>query len=142
MINNCADCKQKCCQTGPGPHKLLSPEDYLENFNTVESYNTKCAALDNNGNCSVWGTNDFPIECRTHVCTNRSFTERELSDIENVFDRECSNCNASYVLMLENDGRFTEYCENCGHAFDWVKQVIQKGKKQRKDYASPKKTKK
>ena len=123
LVDSCSECQQVCCKTGPGPYKILSPEDYLENYNLTEAYNTKCAALTSRGRCSVWGTKDFPIACRVHVCTNRKFTKEELWKIEQVEDRACSNCGASYVLLYHDKklGHWIEECENCRHNFGWEK---------------------
>ena len=89
MINSCKDCKSVCCKTGPGPYDALPPREYLDNFGDISAYNTKCMALSNEGGCNLWGTPQFPIECRVYVCQTRSFTKKELSDIEHVFEREC-----------------------------------------------------
>jgi hypothetical protein len=55
LIDSCADCKSICCQTGPGPYKRVTPEEYLENFGTTDNYNKECGALFD-GKCNLWGT--------------------------------------------------------------------------------------
>ena len=126
LVKSCSECKQICCKHGPGPYKLLTPEAYLENYNTTDAYNTQCAALTKDGRCSVWGTADFPIECRTHVCTNRIFTSIELSTIDCVDERVCEQCGASYTLLFEgaNDNEYIVECESCGYEYKWIKEQI------------------
>lgn len=122
MIKSCSDCTNVCCRTGAGPYKLLSPNDYLENFGTSESYNTQCAALDKNNKCSIWGTKEFPTECRTHVCSNRSFTRKELLAMDRVdHERDCSKCGASYILSYIKNNQWRYECENCGYKYAWQK---------------------
>lgn len=124
LVSSCEDCKQKCCQFGPGPYKILAPEKFLENYNYADAYNTKCAALTSDGRCSVWGTEDFPIACRVHVCTNRSFTEEELKKIDQVnHERECDECDASYVLTYydEKIKAWVDECESCSNKIGWKK---------------------
>ena len=86
MIDSCKDCKSICCKTGPGPFEELEPEDYLDNFGTTDSYNTKCSALDKDDKCELWGTSDFPLECRTYVCQNRSFSKEELDTLNKLVE--------------------------------------------------------
>ena len=87
MIDNCHDCKTKCCQSGPGPHELVTPQHYLINYGEFENYNKKCSAFMDE-KCSLWGSPEMPLECRTFVCTFRSFTKPELSKIAELLGRK------------------------------------------------------
>ena len=124
MIKSCKECKTPCCQCGPGPYKLMTPESYLESFGEVSAYNTKCMALDEKGQCRLWGTKDLPTECRTYVCQTRRYSKKELEVIDAVDDsRECPCCDMSYMLVtVESNGEdWRETCERCGYTFVWVK---------------------
>lgn len=83
MINSCVECKSKCCQTGTGPHKLVSPEEYLDNFGYASAYNMKCKHFVN-GKCNIWGTKHLPVDCRIYVCQTRLFNKNELEIIKNI----------------------------------------------------------
>lgn len=128
LVNSCMECKAVCCQHGPGPHKPLSPEDYLENFSTPEAYNTKCMALSEDGKCTLWGTPDFPHVCRTHVCNQKIFTKKELSEIESVDDRECPNCNCEWTKMIDKGSTVKWVCEICDYEIEWKSKVLKRGK--------------
>jgi hypothetical protein len=118
---------------GPGPHKILPPEEYLENFGTSDAYNTKCVAFSDEGKCNLWGTAEFPLACRTHVCNVKIFTKKELDDIERVDeDRECPKCETPWMLGKWGDRKKTEWvdtCENCGHTHMWKKINLDKKSK-------------
>ena len=125
LYNSCADCRQKCCKTGPGPYKVLEPEDYLENFGDTAAYNTKCKHLTASGRCSVWKTADFPAACRVYVCQSRRYTKEELRDIncivaldEGYDDYGCLDCKAQYVLYRSP---FEVECEICGCKWTWAR---------------------
>lgn len=114
-ISSCKECKDKCCETGPGPYKALKPLKYLDNYGTCESYNTKCEGLTRSGKCKYWGTNTLPSECRSYVCQTRSYTKKELKAIEMVCDDyACENCEAQYLLVYKKDGAWVHDCEICG----------------------------
>jgi len=119
MIRTCKSCKNVCCKTGPGRYRLVDPATYLENFGTSEAYNTKCMALDHKDRCRLWGTKDFPQECRTYVCQSRSYSLAELAKIESVEDRKCPQCGCEWMLYAEVDSKIIESCEACGHAGIW-----------------------
>ena len=85
MIDSCAECKTNCCKIGPGPYRIVSPREYVERFGDLPSYNTECAALDSKSErCTLWGTPEFPEECKTYICHVRSFSKSELSEIRRV----------------------------------------------------------
>ena len=42
MIDNCADCKTKCCSVGPGPYESIYHEVFLLNYGENDNYNKKC----------------------------------------------------------------------------------------------------
>ena len=128
MIKSCKQCKGNCCKTGPGPYKLLSPENYLENYSILESYNTRCMALSENNECRIWKTKELPVACRVHICTNKIFSAKERKDIESVVERECVYCeapwtlceNISTVYVDEIPTELWEYhCEVCGKTYYW-----------------------
>jgi hypothetical protein len=120
MISSCKDCKSICCKTGPGPHKPLMPDEYLENFGTTDAYNTKCVALKDDGLCSLWGSAKFPMECRTYVCQSRTFKPAELKKIDTVYDRECSNCDAEWQYLVNHkDGSWAQECPVCGKKYEY-----------------------
>lgn len=133
LIKSCSDCKAICCKTGPGPYKILSPNEYLEGFGTFEAYNTRCAAIGENNECTLWGTDQLPLECRIHVCNSKEFSKKELQTIENVYERECQNCESQWVIIYDTkDDKTIEECEACGHKFEWTMKPIKSKKKGRK----------
>jgi hypothetical protein len=122
MIKSCADCKTRCCKTGPGPYTKLSAQDYLEVFGETEGYNTRCENLSNSGKCRVWGTKDFPVECRIYVCQTRSYSAKEINAIKKITDEEvCISCRTPWVI---DHGRNNYECENCGS--EWNRSMIKK----------------
>ena len=129
MISSCSDCEVPCCQTGPGPHKNLPPDDYLENFGDAEAYNTKCIALTADGGCNLWGTPDFPHACRVYVCQTRSYTKDELEKIDEVIDRECPNCKSPWMVGKFISKDYHDSCEICGYLGKWKKEVVSRGKR-------------
>jgi hypothetical protein len=134
LINSCADCKFCCCRCGPGPYKLLSPEDYLEDFGAYHGYNTQCLALNEDNTCRIWGTPKLPVACRAHVCSNKIFTKEELETIEKIDDdAECNNCGAPYMLFTRIGKKAKWHrsrweCELCGQTNHWKAYVVRKGK--------------
>lgn len=130
MIKSCKSCRNSCCRTGPGPYTLVTPEEYLENFSTTDSYDTQCMALGEDGKCTLWGQTNFPVECRVHICTHREFSKLELETIDQVDEcRSCKKCEASYVLLVpqgpdEDDCDWLEKCENCGYTFLWARKEL------------------
>ena len=139
MIKSCLECTNKCCFVGPGPYEALPAEEYLENFGTTESYNTKCESLGDDGLCKLWGTPDFPQECRTYVCQTREYSEAEMRHID-AFDeeRECDMCGSNLIYCKEvaekdieeiniND-KWTFVCEACGHEEEWTLTKRKEGK--------------
>lgn len=131
LVTSCKDCKTVCCKTGPGPHRKKTPEEYLENFGTVEAYNTKCMALGEDNLCTLWGTPDFPVECRTYICQSRYFSHEELKTINQVDeDFECTNCGMQWVLGKFVGSDWIHECENCGMKVRWKKKIEKRGKKQ------------
>ena len=115
-ISSCSDCVDKCCETGPGPYKVLKPLKYLENYSVSESYNTKCEGLTRSGKCKYWNTSKLPAECRAYVCTKRSFTKKELEVMSTVCeDYSCNNCNSQYLLVYKENGHWVHECEICGY---------------------------
>lgn len=130
LVKSCFDCKAVCCKHGPGPHRSLPPEEYLENFGTEDAYNTKCMALSEDGKCTIWGTKDFPHVCRVHVCNQKIFTPQELKEISQVDDEyECPNCEVSWTRGYDKDGTFIRECEICGHKTEWKGKVVSRGKR-------------
>lgn len=135
MISSCADCKTKCCKTGPGPYKTLKVREYLENFCYPDSYNTRCEHLSKSGKCKIWQTPEFPTECRTHVCQHRKYSKQELKDIDNTVDLsdyhksfKCP-CNSNYVIYISLRKAI---CECCGITFEWNRIFTKPTKKIRK----------
>lgn len=126
MISSCEDCKDSCCRTGPGPYKKLAPEDYLENFGDIASYNTKCTAL-RNGQCTLWGTADLPVSCRIYVCQTKTYTAQELEIIDSVSEEECPNCGSEWLRKNFQLECCYDTCEVCGYLRKWVKEVVFKG---------------
>ena len=124
MIKTCEECPNSCCKTGPGPYKNVSPEDYLENFATVEAYNTKCIAFTSEGKCNLWNTPDLPQECRTYICQTRSYTKKELEIIDDIFERECPNCGCSWLIGSWQNKIYFDTCEICGYQVAWEKTQI------------------
>ena len=121
LPTSCSSCKAPCCQFGPGPYIHLDKNDFLENYNMPEAYNTRCVEFTKDGKCKLWGTPELPIECRTHICHNRSFTVEEIRTIEAVTNRTCKNCRTSWMLCFD-DGDWSEHsmtCENCGWTGTW-----------------------
>lgn len=140
MIKSCSECKVKCCKTGPGPYEVLPPEEYLENFGTTDAYNTKCQELKPNGMCGIWGTPDFPLECRTYVCQTRKYSKEELDHIDAFQeDLECETCGSALIYAKEvkdsvdddhTVGRtWTLICETCGQTDEWQLTKASKGHK-------------
>lgn len=126
MIKSCAECTSKCCKTGPGPYKKLSPEEYLEVFGLSDAYNKACKHHNlKTGHCNVWGTPGLPIECRTYVCQTREYSDLELDTIDNIEeDYECEGCGSSYMINDSpegNDELFIVKCEICNHTNKWRK---------------------
>jgi len=132
MIKSCEECEVPCCQTGPGPHQNVAPEDYLENFGDHASYNTKCIALTAEGACNLWGTSDLPMACRVYVCQSKSYTKLELEQIDEVFERECPNCGSEWLRGRFEGKNYIDICEMCGYEASWNKETISKGKRKRK----------
>jgi len=132
MISSCKECEVPCCQTGPGPHKNITPEDYLENFGDIASYNTKCMALTAEGACNLWGTPDLPMACRVYVCQSKSYSKEELIKIDEVFDRECPTCGCEWVRGTYQGKIYHDICEVCGYTGKWTKEVVSRGRKKRK----------
>jgi len=91
MISSCQKCKTKCCRTGPGPvWKKMKVHKYLDNFSTPTVYNRVCENFQvKTGHCALWGTPKLPVECRVYVCTTRSYTKKELSDIRAIARADC-----------------------------------------------------
>lgn len=121
MIKSCKNCKNKCCQTGPGPHVEVESEEYLENFGTAEAYNTKCVELTDCGKCNAWGTNSLPSACRVYVCQNREYSDDELETINHVTEQEdfpCPNCGSVVYLYFEEKEDLCE-CEACRYKWYW-----------------------
>jgi len=81
---------------------------YLDVFGKPDSYNTKCSKLTEDNCCSVWGTMDLPMECRTYVCQTREFSKVEISALK-FFNR-----TALKVEDLSQTMRVTTGCAWCG----------------------------
>jgi len=125
MISSCKDCTNTCCKVGPGPYHSVRPEEYLEDFGEAAAYNTKCLALSNDNTCTLWGTPQFPHECRVYVCQNRSYTKEEIEDIDKVEEWECSECESAWMYVdNEPDGSNIYTCPSCGYVAKWSKEVI------------------
>jgi len=86
MIDNCGDCKTKCCRAGPGPYKKMPPEMFLANYGEFENYNVQCEAFVDE-KCSLWGTPEMPLECRIFVCPTKTYTDLELNKIAKLTGR-------------------------------------------------------
>jgi len=86
MIDNCQDCKTKCCSVGPGPYETIDHEVFLLNYGENDNYNKKCKALVDD-KCIFWGTDKMPLDCRIYVCQVRSFSESELKNIAKITGR-------------------------------------------------------
>lgn len=86
MINNCKDCKTKCCSVGPGPYKRIDPEVFLLNEGEYNNYNKMCTHFIND-KCGLWGSPRMPLECRIYVCSSKSFSIDELTEIKNLTGR-------------------------------------------------------
>jgi len=127
MIKSCEECNMPCCKTGPGPYASFSPEVYLENYATVESYNTKCIALSSDHKCNLWGTPDLPMECRNYICQTRQYSKSELEIIADVNDRECPNCGCSWTIGSLQKNIFIDKCEICGYSAIWTKSDVASG---------------
>ena len=83
MIDSCKDCQNNCCKTGPGPHRIVPPKQYVSMFGDFSAYNTRCAALSSTDErCTIWSKEDFPDDCKNYVCHLRSFTKEELRNIK------------------------------------------------------------
>ena len=83
MIDNCGDCKTKCCRSGPGPYKKVSAHDWLHVLQGSEKYNSMCENLDQDkGICKEWNTGNVPIVCKTYVCGIRTYSKEELENID------------------------------------------------------------
>jgi len=139
LVKSCSDCPYNCCKIGPGPHKVLAPEEYLCGWSNPDGYNTKCEGLTKDGKCKYWGTNRLPIECRTHVCNNKIFTKAELEVIAGISTEQapCDNCGALYLLGKSNGrngaGRIWWWeCEVCGFKLEWTKTARKFGKRSKK----------
>jgi len=87
LIDNCVDCKTKCCSVGPGPHEAIDPGVFLLNYGENDNYNKKCSAFVDE-KCSLWDKPEMPLECMIYVCQNRSFSKSELKDIRKLTGRE------------------------------------------------------
>jgi len=132
MITSCQECGVPCCQTGPGPYKNISPEDYLENFGDHSSYNTKCIALTEEGKCNLWGTTDLPMACRVYVCQTKQYSKIELQHIDEVFERECPTCGCEWLRGKFQGKEYIDTCEICGYVGKWSRELINRGKQKRK----------
>jgi len=129
MISSCSECTVSCCQTGPGPHKSLPPDEYLENFGDSAAYNTKCIAFVPGVGCNLWGTPEFPQACRVYVCQTRSYTPQELKRISDVIDRECPSCGCEWLIGSYIGKEYHDSCEVCGHVTHWKRDTVTKGSK-------------
>jgi len=124
MISSCTDCKTSCCKFGPGPWKAIDSVKFLDDYNTPESYNTRCANLKEDGRCNVWGTTMLPSECRSFVCSVRKFSKAELKKIDQVNDEMVCDCGAKWVYADESDSERIVYtCELCNDVTTWVRHV-------------------
>ena len=86
MIDNCADCKTKCCRVGPGPYEKIDHEQFLLNYGENDNYNKMCRHFIDE-KCSLWDKGETPLDCRIFVCYNRSFSEAELDHIRSITGR-------------------------------------------------------
>jgi hypothetical protein len=119
---------------GEGPYKIVEPADYLENYETPEGYNTVCSAFSfETKGCTFWGTPKMLNECRSYVCTQRSYSQTELKIINSIWDRECKHCGAGYVIGVDTLYGHKEICEACGKEFFWIGlDVLPKKKRKRR----------
>ena len=86
-------------------------------------------ALSDEGRCTLWGTPDFPMVCRIHVCNQKIFTKKELSEIEDIEERDCPNCNAEWMKTRFKSGNMATWeCEICGYELEWKGKVVKRGK--------------
>lgn len=87
MIDNCGDCKTKCCRSGPGPYRIVPPKAWLFKLQGSQKYNSMCANFDpEKGICKAWNTGDIPIVCKTYVCGLRTYSKEELEKIDYLLE--------------------------------------------------------
>lgn len=116
----CAECPANCCTFGTG-ERVLKVSKFLEGYMTTDSVNTCCENLTPQHTCKLWGTPKLPVECRVHVCHNRSFSKDEVIRIDSVDpDKTCTYCGAQWVLTSYKGGVFKEMCEICGDEYTWT----------------------
>jgi hypothetical protein len=133
LVSDCSKCKSICCKHGPGPHKKLTPEEYLGSFGELEAYNTQCMALTEDNKCSLWGTPNLPQECRVYVCQSKVYTDAQLKKISSVLERECPNCKSAWMLGTDNKAGWKDTCEICGYEQQWSHSTKKKGNQKMKD---------
>jgi len=123
MIDSCQQCTTNCCQHGPGPHKIVKMQTYLDNFEDPKGYNQRCEHLGNDGKCGIWNTPKLPEECRTFVCHIRKFSKKELKRISQVHDYDCPECGRKWSVRLGGK-YFRQMCEACGAEWRWKMEMI------------------
>lgn len=87
MISSCKECKTKCCRSGPGPYKSVDMRDWLLHTKRGSGrYNTKCQFFNEETElCNVWEI--APNICKTYVCGVRTYTPKELEDIDKLIPK-------------------------------------------------------
>jgi hypothetical protein len=116
----CAECPANCCTFGTG-ERVLKVYEFLEGYMTYDSINTRCENLTPKRTCKLWGTTKLPVECRVHVCHNRSFSKEEVERIKSVdSDKHCIHCGVEWTLTSYKNGVFKEMCEVCGDEYTWT----------------------
>jgi len=125
-----SDCKQNCCKYGPGPYKVLTPEEYFQNFCYAQAYNTRCIHLTNRNKCKIWGTKNLPSECRSHVCHNKKYSKEELELLkcmidEDLTDYPCPTCGCKWYFF--NEKKETFWCEICNTKWQYIIKVSNEG---------------
>jgi hypothetical protein len=72
---------------GEGPFKPIPFKEWYYSMQTIDRYNHMCANYNPDTElCTVWGTDELPVECEIFVCNNRTFSEEELAEIKKKTD--------------------------------------------------------
>jgi len=121
MISSCSDCKTVCCKFGPGPYRVLEPTAFLDEYGLPEAYNTKCSGLTDDSKCSYWDTPKLPVECRWHICSVRTFSQKEFEEMDTIREEECENCKRDWtqIIYTDDNGICKRWCTACGWEETW-----------------------
>jgi hypothetical protein len=111
MTDSCDTCISKCCiRPGAPPTTKVSLDRFINGPANMGDY-CEHYALDTE-KCMIWGTPEFPKNCRTYICHFRHFTDNERKTIASVvYDgTPCHGCGVKWYLKTSDTGRLCEIC--------------------------------